>query len=145
MRRTTAAIVSAVFFVLAPGTTAGLVPWLITHWRLPEVGAAGRALEVLGAVLVVVGLVPLVHAFTRFVAAGGTPMPAAPTHHLVVTGFHRYLRNPMYAGVTLAILGQALIFGSVALVLWASVFWATTATFVLLYEEPTLADQFGDE
>ena len=35
MRRSTAAIGSAAFFVAAPGTFAGLVPWLITGWDFP--------------------------------------------------------------------------------------------------------------
>jgi hypothetical protein len=33
MRTSTAAVGSAVFFILAPGTVAGLIPWLITHWE----------------------------------------------------------------------------------------------------------------
>ena len=33
MRKSTAAISSAVFFVVAPGAVAGLIPWLITGWQ----------------------------------------------------------------------------------------------------------------
>jgi hypothetical protein len=42
-----------------------------------------RVVQALGVVLIVVGLIPPVHAFTQFVKAGGTPMPIAPTQRLV--------------------------------------------------------------
>ena len=71
---------------------------------------------VLGVVLIVLGLIPPVHAFIQFVKAGGTPMPVAPTERLVVTGFNRFVRNPMYVGLLTAILGQALLFDSLWLV-----------------------------
>ena len=69
----------------------------------------------------------------------------APTQHLVVNGFHRYLRNPMYVGVLTVILGQAVLFGSLNLLWYAALCWAITAAFVRLYEEPALKRQFGAE
>ncbi|ORV10722.1 methyltransferase family protein [Mycobacterium celatum] len=145
MRRSAAAIGSAAFFVVAPGTVVGLVPWLITGWAVPGCGAAWRAVQVLGVLLIVAGLVPLMHAFTQFAKAGGTPMPLAPPEHLVVTGFNRYVRNPMYVGLLLVIIGQALLFGSLSLVLYAALVWIATASFVHWYEEPTLARQYESE
>ncbi|KUI37736.1 hypothetical protein AU197_08245 [Mycobacterium sp. IS-1590] len=47
---------------------------------------------VVGGILVVLGLIPPVHAFVEFARAGGTPMPVAPTERLVVTGFNRFVR-----------------------------------------------------
>ena len=38
---------------------------------------------------------------------GDTPAPAAPTTRLVVNGFHRYARNPMYVAVVVMMVGQA--------------------------------------
>ena len=38
------AVFTAVFFLLAPGTMAGPVPWLITGWDLPDQGAGPAAL-----------------------------------------------------------------------------------------------------
>lgn len=143
MRKPAAAISSAAFFVVAPGTFVGLGPWLITRWDLPDPVSAWRL--ALGAVLVVAGLVPPVHAFVEFVRAGGTPMPVAPTERLVVTGFNRFIRNPMYAGLITAILGQAVLFASVWLVVYAVIAWAVTASFVRWYEEPTLVRTYGQK
>jgi protein-S-isoprenylcysteine O-methyltransferase Ste14 len=144
-RRSSAAIGSAAFFVAAPGTFAGVVPWLISGWHLRHPWPGWVVAQAVGVLLIVLGLVPVVHAFAQFARAGGTPMPAAPTQRLVVNGFNRYLRNPMYAGLVVVILGQALLFGQAGLVLYAAVFWLVTACFVHWYEEPTLARQFGDE
>lgn len=145
MRRSAAAFGSAAFFVVAPGTVVGLVPWLITGWTIPGSGAAWRAVQVFGVLLIVAGLVPVIHAFTQFAKAGGTPMPLAPPQHLVVTGANRYVRNPMYVGLLLAVIGQALLFGSIGLLLYAAVMWIATASFAHWYEEPTLARQYGSE
>jgi protein-S-isoprenylcysteine O-methyltransferase Ste14 len=144
MRTVAASVGSAAFYVAAPGTVVGLVPWSITRWQLraplPHWGVA----RAVGVVLIVVGLVPATHAFVEFTRAGGTPMPLAPTQRLVVTGPNRYLRNPMYAGLLLVIVGQALLFGSAALLVYAVAFWVVTAAFVRAYEEPTLAARYGD-
>jgi protein-S-isoprenylcysteine O-methyltransferase Ste14 len=145
MQRTRAAIASAAFFVVAPGTVVGLVPWWITHWEMAGSTPLWRVAQVIGVVLIVVGLIPPVHAFTQFVKAGGTPMPVAPTERLVVTGFNRYVRNPMYAGLITAIVGQALLFGSLWLLVYAAAFWVITASFVRWYEEPTLVRTYGEE
>jgi protein-S-isoprenylcysteine O-methyltransferase Ste14 len=142
VRTSTAAIGSAAFFVVAPGTFVGLGPWLITHWEIP--GSSPLRI-IFGVVLIVVGLVPPIHAFIQFAKAGGTPMPIAPTERLVVTGFNRFVRNPMYLGLLIAILGQALLFDSPWLVLYAAVGWIATASFVRWYEEPTLVRTYGEQ
>jgi protein-S-isoprenylcysteine O-methyltransferase Ste14 len=49
----------------------------------------------------------------------------------------------MYIAVTAAIVGQALVLGSVVLLVYAALMWAVMAAFVKLYEEPTLARRYG--
>jgi len=106
MRTSTAAAGSTAFFVVAPGTVVSVVPWLIIRWKIPGPTPARWVAQVLGVLLIVVGLIPVVHAFAQFAKAGGTPMPLAPTQRLVVNGFNRYVRNPMYVGLLIVILGQ---------------------------------------
>jgi protein-S-isoprenylcysteine O-methyltransferase Ste14 len=143
MQKSRAAVTSAAFFVAAPGTVVGLIPWLMTHWEIADSIPMWQI--VIGIVLIVAGLIPPVHAFAQFVKAGGTPMPVAPTERLVVTGFNRFVRNPMYAGLITAIVGQALLFGSWWLLLYAAAFWVITASFVRWYEEPTLVREYDGE
>jgi len=140
MRR--AALGSTMFFLLAPGAVAGLVPWAITRWAGSPAGL--DALDVAGGLLVTAGLGTVVACFAQFVREGhGTPAPLAPTDTLVVGGLYRYVRNPMYVGVGAVIAGQALAFRSVPLALWLAAFTIAVTTFVVAYEQPTLSRQFG--
>ncbi len=145
MRRSTAAIGTAAFFVAAPGTFVGLIPLLITRWEIHQPWPNWAAAQAVGVLLICAGLIPPVHAFVQFAKAGGTPMPIAPTQHLVVSGFNAYVRNPMYLGLLTVVVGQALLFGRFSLLLYAAAGWVVVASFVRWYEEPTLTRQFGTE
>jgi protein-S-isoprenylcysteine O-methyltransferase Ste14 len=137
------ALGTTLFFVLAPGVVAGLGPWLVTSWEFEPMPTILRAL---GAILIAAGLPVLVHSFVRFVTEGhGTPAPVAPTSKLVVGGLYRWVRNPMYLAVASIIGGQALLFGSPALVVYLTLFCLAVAVFVHSYEEPRLRAQFGAE
>jgi protein-S-isoprenylcysteine O-methyltransferase Ste14 len=130
-----------VFLVVAPGVAGGLVPWLLVRGQSTT---SLVWLQIVGWVVLAAGAAVLIEAFGRFVVDGlGTPAPVAPPQKLVVTGLYRYVRNPMYLAVTAVILGQAAVFASWALVVYAAVFVAVTWSFVHWYEEPTLRRKFG--
>ena len=136
MRRPTAAVGSAVFFLVAPGVVVGLIPWSLTRWQAREPLPYWAPVRVLGGVLV--------RAFVRFVVEGfGTPAPVAAPERLVVGGAFRHVRNPMYVAVVATIVGQALILGRLGLLLYAAAAWLVVAAFVRFYEEPALARRFG--
>lgn len=146
MTRCKSLLASLLFTIVVPGTVAGLIPWLITGWRGPGdlFGLPGG--RAVGAILIALGLPVLLLAIYKFATDGlGTPAPTAPTRHLVTSGPHRFVRNPMYLAVVSIILGQALLFGQQPLVWYAVVVALMTAAFVHLYEEPALQSQFGDE
>jgi protein-S-isoprenylcysteine O-methyltransferase Ste14 len=147
MRGAAAAAGSTVFFLVAPGIVAGLVPWLISGWdvRWP-MSALAVAVMTVGAAFLIVAIVVLVRAFARFVTEGrGTPAPVAPTERLVVGGEYRFVRNPMYVAVVGAVLAQAMILGSLPLLAYAAIVWAVMAAFVHWYEEPVLLESYGEE
>ncbi|XVU29453.1 methyltransferase family protein [Actinoplanes sp. CA-054009] len=146
MRRSLAATGSALFFALAPGTVAGLIPWLLTRWRPGAPFAHWLPARLLGALILLAGTVVLIQAFTRFVVEGlGTPAPTAPPTHLVVGGLYRYVRNPMYLAVTAAVLGQSLLLWRPVLLVYAALATAAMVTFVLAYEQPALTRRFGTD
>lgn len=143
MSRTGAALGTAAFFVVAPGVMAGLIPYWLTGWQSGDTNAV---FQVVGWALVVLGTAALLYAFGRFVIEGrGTPAPIAPTERLVVGGLNRYVRNPMYLSVAAVIVGQALLLARPVLLVYTAVFLLVTAAFVRLYEEPTLAAEYGAE
>jgi len=144
MRRAAALLGSAIFLLIAPGTLAVYLPWYFTHWQFaPPLFPLARGF---GVVLIVAGLPILLDSFARFALQGlGTPAPVMPPERLVVTGLYRHVRNPMYVAVTAMIVGQGLLFGSVAVLEYGGVVWAGFFLFVVAYEEPVLVEQFGDE
>lgn len=146
MERRKAALGSAGFFVLAPGGVAGLIPWLLTRWRVEEPLPFWLPLRVVGAIMLLAALAVLISSFARFVAEGfGTPAPVAPPDRLVVGGFYRNVRNPMYLAVLSLVIGQALLLGQPILLAYAAVVTAAFAAMVHWHEEPALQRQFGDQ
>ena len=136
---------TVVFLVLAPGVVAGLIPGVITGWRIPRTGGWVPPVAIVAAVVILSGVTVLLDAFVRFARADGTPAPPMPTVHLVVVGPYRHVRNPMYLAVLAIILGQALLFGSGGALLYAGMVLLAVALFVRGYEEPTLELEYGDE
>ncbi|HZE39456.1 MAG TPA: isoprenylcysteine carboxylmethyltransferase family protein [Stackebrandtia sp.] len=146
MRKPAAAVGSTVFFLVAPCTVAGLIPWLLTRWESVGFPAWWWALRAVGIAFVLVGAVVVIDSFVRFVREGaGTPVPAAPPEHLVVGGWYRFVRNPMYVALLLAMAGQTLIFGHWGMLIYTVAMWVPPAAFVKWYEEPKLESLFGEE
>jgi protein-S-isoprenylcysteine O-methyltransferase Ste14 len=75
----------------------------------------------------------------------GTPAPIAPPQKLVVVGFYRYVRNPMYVGFFAGWVGLWIIFGraSLAAIVGAALVVLGVDLFVRFYEEPALREKFG--
>ena len=138
-QRTTAVLGSVVFFVIAPCTLAGLVPWLITGWQLQAPFLALELTRGVGAAMIVAGVLGLA------LQGLGTPAPIAPPRNLVVTGLYRYVRNPIFVAVVAIILGQALLMAEWRLIVYGAVLWLAFHVQVVVYEEPTLEQTFGSE
>jgi protein-S-isoprenylcysteine O-methyltransferase Ste14 len=146
MGRVAAVLGSMIFFIVAPGVVAFIVPFLLAQAQREAWTLDPPVLKWVGLGLGVAGTIALIECFARFALKGlGTPAPLAPTEHLVVSGLYRYVRNPMYVSVVAIILAQSLWFASPAVLIYAAIVWATVTAFVILYEEPTLARTFGEE
>jgi len=145
LRRSTAAAISIGWGVALGGTFGCLLPYLLGDWRLHQPLPYWVVAEVAGGILIAAGLVPIAASFAAFVQARGTPVPAASPPCLVVRGFYRHVRNPIYVGFLIVLAGQALLFGSRAMVEYAAVAWCVGAAAVRWYEEPVLKRKFGPE
>ena len=137
MRRMFAIIGSFVFLLIAPGFVAVVVPYWISRWNAGPAFEGSSAIRVLGGLLIILGAPLLLDSFARFALQGlGTPAPVFPTRHLVVTGFYRYVRNPMYTGVASVIFGQAAYFRNTRVLEYGILICLAFHLFILLYEEP---------
>jgi protein-S-isoprenylcysteine O-methyltransferase Ste14 len=102
-------------------------------------------LRALGLVLFVIGLGLFSWCVSLFARIGhGTLAPWDPTRSLVAAGPYRYVRNPMITGVAAMLTGEALLWGSIVLGLWACVFIAINHAYFVLSEEPGLERRFGE-
>jgi protein-S-isoprenylcysteine O-methyltransferase Ste14 len=125
---------------LLPGMVTLVVPALLVSGD--EVAAWAPAL--LGAALIALGLVLVARTIALFATAGdGTLAPWDPTSRLVVRGPYRHVRNPMISGVLCILLGEALLFTSIALLGWWALVLAINAIWFPLVEEPDLRLRFG--
>ena len=135
------ALGSILFFILAPGMVAGFVPLALLRTG-PQVQTGFLAYAAFP--LWVIGTTVLIWCFWDFLVKGkGTPAPIDPPKELVVSGLYKYVRNPMYVGILLVILGHFLWFGFWNLLIYAAVVFAAFSAFVIFYEEPTLKRNFG--
>lgn len=121
--------------------------WLLPSWLDFRVDAmAGASWRWIGAVPSVLGLAVALRCIWDFGWTGhGTPAPMAPPRRLVVVGFYRHVRNPMYMGFLAGWVGLWIVLGHANLVALATASFAIAgvALFVQLYEEPTLRRLFG--
>jgi len=121
---------------------AGIVPWLLTRW---DADSQSLVLRILGVVLLVCGGALVLETTARFALQGrGTPAPWAPPERFVERGSYRYVRSPMYLGVILLVIGQALLLGREVLYAWAVVAWVLFELSLVTWEEPGLRRRFGD-
>jgi len=123
--------------------------WLLPPWLGFRVGTPGaERWRWLAAVPSVLGFAVALRCVWDFGRTGrGTPAPFIPPQRLVVKGFYRYVRNPMYIGFAAGWIGLWIVFGHANLGAIISVAAVALGVylFVRLYEEPTLRRKFGTD
>ena len=130
------------FTIVAPGTVAVLVPFMIVYGESPSSGLA----PVIATVLFGLGGAIYAWCVWDFASFGkGTPAPIDAPKKLVVRGLYHYSRNPMYLGVLTVVLAWAILFQAASLGVYAVTVATCFHMFILLYEEPHLEREFGSE
>lgn len=128
---------------------------IVPAWLLNTVAAGALAwaeasllvwlLRAIGLALLIVGFGLFSWCVNLFARVGrGTLAPWDPTRNLVAVGPYRYVRNPMISGVAAMLLGEALLWESIVLGLWACVFTLLNHAYFVLFEEPGLEQRFGE-
>ncbi len=145
-------LIRSVVSVLAlPTMVAGVVPGWLASTRGVEIGFSlsipfNIVVAAVGLAIMVAGLCFAARTIWMFSTEGeGTLAPWDPPRKLVVRGTYRYVRNPMISGVLAILLGEAILFGSVAILEWLAIFAAINCVYMPLSEEPGLAARFGQD
>src|SRR5205823_306735 len=136
-----------VFAVVRALIIAPLFIWLWTVF-VPRWLGGPHAFEdphPLGWIVVAAGTAIALPCIWQFAWRGlGTPAPFDPPRRLVVSGPYRFVRNPMYLGLLVTLLGEAAVFPRIAagLVIEMALFWLGATVFVMTFEEPVLRRMF---
>lgn len=138
------ALKTLIFTVFVPGTVTVLVPRLLLSSDFELASMKLRSLGFFGGIFILLGVLIYLRCAWDFTFAGkGTPAPIDPPKELVAQGLYRFVRNPMYLGVLLILFGEAMLFESRTVFVYAAVVFSFFHLFVVLYEEPALQRQFG--
>lgn len=126
--------------VILPGTAGVLIPWLIVG------GSELSPFAWLAVPPIAFGIALSAWCVIEFATRGrGTPAPWDAPRHFVASGPYRIVRNPMYVAAAAVVLGEAIAFGSLGLIVYLIALITVWHLFVVMYEEPTLARRFDGE
>jgi protein-S-isoprenylcysteine O-methyltransferase Ste14 len=142
----TAQFLTTLASLVVGGAFFALWFWLLPGWLGFRVETAGAARwRWLAAIPSVAGFSVALRCIWDFGWSGrGTPVPVMPPQRLVVVGFYRYVRNPMYVGFAAGWIGLWIVFGhaNLAAIVTAAAVALGVHLFVVFYEEPTLCGKF---
>ena len=134
-----------IFTVFVPGIVAVYIPYRIIREQYNPHYIEWGILQIISVVIIFFGAVIYFRCLWDFAVTGrGTPAPIDAPKHLVIKGLYRYVRNPMYIGVLMIILGWAAFFISYATLLYLALVWVVFQCFIMFIEEPVLHRKFGN-
>ena len=112
---------------------------------VPEGASISQAMSATTmATTMIAGGILALACIANFVAKGeGTPAPFDPPRQFVEVGPYKLVRNPMYIGGCVALLGFGMYEQSYTILLFGVPWILLAHLFVILYEEPHLRATFG--
>jgi protein-S-isoprenylcysteine O-methyltransferase Ste14 len=131
-------VLPPVYFLLA------LVAMAALHYLVPIAQPISSPIRYTGIVLVVSAIALVLWAAFLFRRAGTTIKPFQESSALIASGPYRITRNPMYVGMAGALLGIAILLGSLAPFLVVPAFAALIQSKFIRAEEAALESTFGD-
>ena|SRR5579883_349766 len=130
------------FTLIIPVAGAVYAPW----WILIHVGRSPEPIVWPALILITAGVDLYVACLWLFANVGrGTPCPWDAPRRFVAVGPYRWVRNPIYIGALLVLVGEAWLFLSLPLLIYDGAAAVGCHLFVVGYEEPTLRRRFGAE
>jgi protein-S-isoprenylcysteine O-methyltransferase Ste14 len=134
------------FTVFVPGTVAVYIPLRIVTNRFGSHATDWGPWQVTALLPLSIGAAIYFWCLRDFAMRGrGTPAPIDAPKQLVVRGLYQYVRNPMYIGVLLVIVGWGMFFQSWRILTYAGAVGICFHLFVVLIEEPVLREKFREE
>jgi len=147
MKRNSVLVLKNLTYTLfIPGTVTVLVPYKLLTRNSTVMPSSWGPPQILALVLLSMGIGIFTRCIWDFIHTGrGTPSPFEPPRSLVIQGFYRNVRNPLYLGLLAVLLGESAFFESWSLIRYAAGYFITVHLFVVFYEEPHLGHLFGKQ
>ncbi len=123
---------------------ASLIAALALHRYAPLARIVEPPLTWIGIVPLVLGLIMAIAGARSFARAGTPVRPFREAKALVTDGIFRVSRNPMYLGLISALLGVAILLGSLGAFLPVPLFFFVLQHWFVKSEEAQLELQFGE-
>jgi protein-S-isoprenylcysteine O-methyltransferase Ste14 len=117
-------------------------PFLLATWSLPifDLGT----LRYISFPLWTIGAWIIIRCSIDMIRRGhGTPVHMDPPKQLIVTGYYRHVRNPIYLGALLALVGHILWSGSPWVIVYSFCYGIAFHILIVVFEEPGLKSKFG--
>jgi protein-S-isoprenylcysteine O-methyltransferase Ste14 len=97
-----------------------------------------------GLIPIIFGVILAIGGAWGFISVGtGSPMILDTPDELIVTGSYRFVRNPLYTGFCLILLGEVFFYESSGVLVYLLVCFFMFNLLVFLVEEPILRQKFG--
>ncbi len=130
--------------ILPPTLMLGcLVLMGVSHWVFPIRTLFPAPFNLIGIVPLVLGLFISIAADRQFARVGTNVKTFDEPGRLVMDGWFRYSRNPMYLGFVLTLAGAWMLLGSASPFLEVLIFAVIADRWYIPYEEQKMADKFG--
>ncbi len=115
-----------------------LISSMLPSWDNLIVSYIGFVIYLSAGIFVIVGRVQL----GKF---GSGELITEEDHELNTEGVYKYIRNPMYSGALIAVIGFGLVFRSILTLLIVSIFYFIVFNMRINEEERLLYEAFGEE
>jgi len=115
------------------------------HFVLPLIQLIYAPYKYIGILLLVIGIWLNIWADGLFKKKNTTVKPFEKSSALILEGPFRFSRHPMYLGMVIALLGVAIILGSLITFLVPIAFFITMQIVFIRHEEKALEQTFGQE
>jgi protein-S-isoprenylcysteine O-methyltransferase Ste14 len=132
--------------ILYIGSLHGFFTFYVPFWlatRSPSLFDLG-ILRYAAFPLWIFGAWIIIHSCRDMIRRGrGTPAHLDPPKEFVTTGFYRHIRNPIYLGALLVLVGHILWSGSALVILYFLCYVIAFHILITVFEEPALRNRFG--
>ena len=118
---------------------------ILLHFVLPVIQIINSPYKYIGILLLGIGIWLNMWADGLFKRKNTTVKPFEKSSALILDGPFRFSRHPMYLGMVIALLGVAIILGSLITFLVPIAFFVSMQIVFIRHEEKALEQTFGQE